>query len=144
MVSFFYTGNRYICPYGCNFFFTGAVKELLKHIDPGESIRPADPVVFDRIRIGFHRNQTFFIKNRSDPTKTLSDPIEIISIRRDPITPQSHGEQFHDKDYKQLLEERRYYVNILHQAVMDLSNKVKIALKFWYYCRLTTPRHPHL
>jgi len=106
---------------------------------PGESIRPADPVVFDRIRIGFHRNPTFFIKNRSDPTeflsdsyrsdsdpyfvgiwrnrmksgsdlvefqscsvefrrnpdrnptKTLSDPIEIISIRRDPITPQSHG-----------------------------------------------------
>jgi len=28
----------------------------------GESIRPADPVVFDRIRIGFHRNPTFFIK----------------------------------------------------------------------------------
>jgi hypothetical protein len=94
--------------------------------------------------IGFHRNPTFFIKNRSDPTeffsdsfqsdsdanfvgirrnpmksgsdlvgfqscsvefrqkpgrnpternptKTLSDPIEIISIRRDPIPPQSHG-----------------------------------------------------
>ena len=111
---------------------------------PGESIRPVDPVVFDRIRIGFHRNPTFFIKNQSDPTeflsdsflsdsdpdfvgirrnpmksgsdlvgfrscsvefrrnpgrnptkrnptKTLSDPIEIISIRRDPIPPLSHG-----------------------------------------------------
>jgi hypothetical protein len=97
---------------------------------PGESIRPADPVVFDRIRIGFHRNPTFFIKKRSDPTEFLSDsdpdfvgirrnpmksgsdlvgfqsysvefrrnpgrnPSEIISIRRDPITPQSHGYVF--------------------------------------------------
>ncbi len=41
--------------------------------DPGESIRPADPVVFNRTRIGFHRNPTFFIKNRSDPTEFLSD-----------------------------------------------------------------------
>jgi len=120
-------------------------------IIPGESIRPADPVVFDRIRIGFHRNPTFFIKNRSDrteflsnslqsdsdpdfvgirgnpmksgsdlvefqscsvefrqnsgrnpteenPTKTLSDPIEIFSIRRDPI-PLSHMGCLHSSIY---------------------------------------------
>jgi hypothetical protein len=54
---------------------------------------------FDRIRVGFHRKPTSFIKNRSDPTdflsepigrnptKTLSDPIEIIQIRQHPIPP---------------------------------------------------------
>ncbi len=39
----------------------------------GQAIRPVDPTVFDRIRIGFHRNPTSFIKNRSDPTRFLSD-----------------------------------------------------------------------
>ncbi len=38
-------------------------QKKLFYFFPGESIRPADPVVFDRIRIGFHRNPTFFIKN---------------------------------------------------------------------------------
>jgi hypothetical protein len=103
---------------------TNIINCISKCLFSGESIRPADPIVFDRIRIGFHRNPTFFIKTRSDPTeflsgsyrsdlvefqscsvefrrnpdrnptKTLSDPIEIISIRRDPITPQSHGLSF--------------------------------------------------
>ena len=45
---------------------------------PGQVIRPVDPIVFDRIRVGFHRNPTSFIKNRSDP-------IEIIQIRQDSI-----------------------------------------------------------
>jgi hypothetical protein len=60
-------------------------------IYPGESIRPADPVVFDRIRIGFHWNPTFFIKNRSDPTEFLSDSLQsdfdpdFVGIRRNPM-----------------------------------------------------------
>jgi hypothetical protein len=40
---------------------------------PGDSIRPVDPVVFDRIRVGFHRNPTSFIKTLSDPIGFLSD-----------------------------------------------------------------------
>ncbi len=40
---------------------------------PGQVIRPVDPIVFDWIRVGFHRNPTSFIKNRSDPTWFLSD-----------------------------------------------------------------------
>jgi hypothetical protein len=40
---------------------------------PGDPIRPVDPIVFNRIRVGFHRKPTFFIKNRSDPTWFLSD-----------------------------------------------------------------------
>jgi hypothetical protein len=38
---------------------------------PGQVIRPVDPIVFDRIRVGFHRNLTSFIKNRSDPIPPL-------------------------------------------------------------------------
>jgi hypothetical protein len=90
----------------------------------GESIRPADSVVFDRISsesdifhkkpigsdrvfvgfqsVGFRRNSTepdeirvgsgrISIVFRRIPTKTLSDSMEIISMRRDPITPRSHG-----------------------------------------------------
>ena len=34
---------------------------------PGDSIRPVDPIVSDRIRVGFYRNPTFSIKSRSDP-----------------------------------------------------------------------------
>ena len=33
---------------------------------PGDSIRPVDPIVSDRIRVGFYRNPTFSIKSRSD------------------------------------------------------------------------------
>jgi len=40
---------------------------------PGQAIRPVDPIVFDRIRVGFHRNPTTFMKNRSDPTRFLPD-----------------------------------------------------------------------
>jgi hypothetical protein len=82
-------------------------KKQTKNI-PGESIRPADPVVFDRIpfsriptrisseldqiRVGFQSCSVEFRQNPGRyPTKTLSDPIEIFSIRRDPIPPQSHG-----------------------------------------------------
>ncbi len=42
------------------------------NVYPGEVIRPVDPIVFDRIRVGFHRNPTSFIENRSDPVG--SDP----------------------------------------------------------------------
>jgi hypothetical protein len=38
---------------------------------PGDPIRPIDPIVFDRIHVGFHRKPTSFIKNRSDPTGFL-------------------------------------------------------------------------
>jgi hypothetical protein len=40
---------------------------------PGQAIRPVDPIVFDRIRVGFHQNPTSFIKSRSGPTRFLSD-----------------------------------------------------------------------
>jgi hypothetical protein len=48
------------------------------------------PIGSDRVFVGFRRG---FRRNPTErnPTKTLSDPIEIISIRRDPIPPQSHG-----------------------------------------------------
>ena len=58
---------------------------------PGDSIRPVDPIVFDRIRVGFHRNPTSFIKNRSDPTGFLSDSfrsesgLDFVGIRRNPM-----------------------------------------------------------
>ena len=34
---------------------------------PGDSMRPVDPIVSDRIRVGFYQNPTFSIKSRSDP-----------------------------------------------------------------------------
>ena len=40
---------------------------------PGDSIRPMDTIVFDRICVGFHRNPTSFIKYRSDSTRFVSD-----------------------------------------------------------------------
>jgi hypothetical protein len=43
---------------------------LVHQRDP---IRPVDPIVFDRIRVGFHPKPASFIKNRSDPTGFLSD-----------------------------------------------------------------------
>jgi hypothetical protein len=58
---------------------------------PGESIWPVDAVVFDRTRIRFHRNPTFFIKNRSDPRDFLSDSFQsdsdpdFLGVRRNPI-----------------------------------------------------------
>ncbi len=58
---------------------------------PGQVIRPVDPIVFDRIRVGFHRNPTSFIKNRSDPTRFLSDSFrsesgpDFIGIQRNPM-----------------------------------------------------------
>jgi hypothetical protein len=90
--------------------------EREKENDPEDSIRPVDPIVFDRTRVGFHRNPTSSIKNRSDiagllsdpirisadsvqfrpnpdrnPTKTLSDPTDIICVRSDPIRPNRPG-----------------------------------------------------
>jgi hypothetical protein len=56
--------------------------------DPGDPIRPVDPIVFDRIRVGLHRKLTSFIKNRSDPTEFLSDSYrsesgpDLLEIRR--------------------------------------------------------------
>ena len=43
---------------------------------PGDSIRPVDPIVSDRIRVGFHRNPTSSIKNQSDPIWLLSDSLQ--------------------------------------------------------------------
>ncbi len=70
---------------------------------PGQIIRPIDSIVFDRIRVGFHRNPISFIKNRSDPTRFSSDSFQSESgpdcigiqrsamkydqIRQDPIPP---------------------------------------------------------
>jgi hypothetical protein len=54
-------------------------------------IRPVDPIVFNRIRVRFHRKTTSFVKNRSDPTKTPWDPIEIIQIRQHPTPHESPG-----------------------------------------------------
>ena len=39
---------------------------------PGDSIRPVNPIVSDRIRVGLCRNPTSSIKNRSDPMGLLS------------------------------------------------------------------------
>jgi hypothetical protein len=38
---------------------------------PEDPIRSVDPIVFNRIRVGFHRKPTSFIKNRSDPTQII-------------------------------------------------------------------------
>jgi hypothetical protein len=54
-------------------------------VHPGDPIRPVDPIVFNRIRVGFHRKPTSFIKNRSDP-------IQIIQIRPHPIPHESPGQ----------------------------------------------------
>ncbi len=52
-----------------------------KFVDPVQVIRPVDPIVFDRIRVGFHRNPTSFIKNRSDPIEIFrSDRIRSSSL----------------------------------------------------------------
>jgi hypothetical protein len=59
--------------------------------NPGHSIRPVDPIGNDRIRVGFHRNPTFSLKNRSDPTGLLSDSFQsdsdpdFIGIGRNPM-----------------------------------------------------------
>ncbi len=61
---------------------------MLLSLSPGESIRPADPIVFDRIRIAFHRNPTL---NRSDPAEFLSDSFQsdsdadFVGIQRNPM-----------------------------------------------------------
>ena len=58
---------------------------------PGDSIRPVNPIVSDRIRVGLCRNPTSSIKNRSDPMGLLSDSIQsesdtdFVGIRRNPI-----------------------------------------------------------
>ena len=58
---------------------------------PGDSIRPVDPIVSDRIRVGFHRNPTSSIKNRSDPIWLLSDSFQsdsdpdLVGIERNPM-----------------------------------------------------------
>jgi hypothetical protein len=90
-----------------------------KDLNPGDPIRSVDPIGNDRIRVGFRRNPTSSIKNRSDPirllsdsfqsesdpdfvgihripternpTTTLSDPIDIIWIRQDPTPHESPG-----------------------------------------------------
>ncbi len=49
-----------------------------KFVDPVQVIRPVDPIVFDRIRVGFHQNPTSFIKK-----PIWSD--RNIQIRQDPI-----------------------------------------------------------
>jgi hypothetical protein len=46
---------------------------LFSFLRPGDPIRSVDPIVFNRIRVGFHRKPTSFIKNRSHPTWFLSD-----------------------------------------------------------------------
>ncbi len=50
----------------------------------------SDLVGFQSCSVEFRQNPDRNLTERN-PTKTLSDPIEIISIRRDPIPPQSHG-----------------------------------------------------
>ena len=57
---------------------------------PGDSIRPVNPILSDRIRVGFHRNPTSSLKNRSDPMGLLSDSFQsesdtdFVGIRRNP------------------------------------------------------------
>jgi hypothetical protein len=57
---------------------------------PGDSIRPADPIGNDRIRVGFRRNPTSSVKKRSDPIGLLSDSFQsefdsdFVRIRRKP------------------------------------------------------------
>jgi hypothetical protein len=59
--------------------------------NPEDPIRSVDPIVFNRIRVGFHRKSTSFIKNRSDPTWFLSDSYrsesgpDFIGIWRNPM-----------------------------------------------------------
>ena len=65
--------------------------KILVDGDPGHSIRPVDPIGNDRIRVGFHRNPTSSIKNRSDPTGLLSDSLrsdsdpDLVGIERNPM-----------------------------------------------------------
>jgi hypothetical protein len=68
---------------------------------PGDPIRSVDPIVFNRIRVGFHRKPTSFIKNRSDPTWFLSDSYwsesgpNFIGIWRNPMKSGSNLVEFH-------------------------------------------------
>jgi hypothetical protein len=58
---------------------------------PGDSIRPVDPIGNDRIRVGFRRNPTSSIKNRSDPIGLLSESFQsesdsdFVGIRWNPM-----------------------------------------------------------
>jgi hypothetical protein len=63
---------------------------------PGESIRPADPVVFDRIRIGFRRNST-----EPDEIRVGSGRISIV-FRRIPTKSGSESDEYRigsDRNY---------------------------------------------
>ncbi len=74
---------------------------------PGQAIRPVDAIVFDRIRIGFHRNPTSFIKNRSDPARFLSDSFrsesdpDFIGIQRSAIKSDQIRPGFRSKGIRQ-------------------------------------------
>jgi hypothetical protein len=48
------------------------IRMLSKILNPEDPIRSVDPIVFNRIRVGFRRKPTSFIKKRSDPTWFLS------------------------------------------------------------------------
>jgi hypothetical protein len=50
---------------------TNAIRRRINR--PGDPIRSVDPIVFNRIRVGFHRKPTSFIKNRSNPARILSE-----------------------------------------------------------------------
>jgi hypothetical protein len=68
---------------------------------PRDPIRSVDPIVFNRIRVGFHRKPTSFIKNRSNPTWFLSDSYrsesgpDFIGIWRNPMKSGSDLVGFH-------------------------------------------------
>ena len=36
---------------------------------PGDSIRPVDPIVSDRIRVGFHRNPIWLLSDSTRPNR---------------------------------------------------------------------------
>ncbi len=67
----------------------------------GDPIRPVDPIGNDRIRVGFRRNPTSSIKNRSDPIGLLSDSFQsesdsdFVGIRRNPMTSDQIRPEFH-------------------------------------------------
>jgi hypothetical protein len=73
----------------------------LLNYNPGDPIRPVDPIVFDRIGVGFHRKPTSFIKNRSDPTGFLSDSYrsgsgpDFVGIRRTTMKSDQIWPRFH-------------------------------------------------
>jgi len=97
MVLFVWTFPRRVNPTGRSSRLRSVLTEFLSDSDPNFVRIRRNPMKFGSDLVGFQACSVQFRQSPGrnptgkNPTKTLSDPIEIISIRRNPITPQPHG-----------------------------------------------------